>query len=104
MKYPQYKIVLAVFDFIFLRISFSAAMQLKGVSHVQGDTWQYYVKSPEFISFFVFSLLIVMIFQTRNLYKLNIIFTKYWGKLPKQKRTIKPQHITLNYRLNKLKM
>jgi undecaprenyl-phosphate galactose phosphotransferase len=76
MKHPPYKILLAVIDFIVLRLSFSAAMQLKGVSHVQGEMWKYYLVSPEFISFFFFSFCILLIFQSRNLYKINIVLTQ----------------------------
>ena len=75
MKYSPYKIVLAVIDFLVLRLSFSIAMQLKGVSYVRGEAWKYYVASPEFFSFFVLSFFIILIFQSRNLYKLNIVLT-----------------------------
>ncbi|MFZ4621824.1 MAG: sugar transferase [Bacteroidota bacterium] len=75
MKYSPYKIVLAIIDFVLLRLSFSTAMQLNGVSYVRGEAWKYYVVSPEFFSFFIFSFLIILIFQSRHLYKLNIVLT-----------------------------
>ncbi len=75
MKLPPYKILLVILDFLVLRVAFSVAMQLKGVSHVQGEMWKYYLTSPEFYSFFIFSFLILLIFQSRNLYRQNIVLT-----------------------------
>ncbi|MEW5800013.1 MAG: sugar transferase [Bacteroidota bacterium] len=76
MKYPLYKIVLVVCDFILIQSSFFAAMLLHRVSSVRGDLWASYLKSPEFVFVFFLALFIVLIFQSRDLYKLHIIFSR----------------------------
>ena len=35
VKYSRYKIVLAILDFILIRLAFSAAMQFRGISLVR---------------------------------------------------------------------
>jgi len=76
MKYPAYKIILVIFDFILLRLSFFSAIRLRGVSHPEGLPWTLYINSPEFALFFVLSFLIVLLFQSRELYKLNVILSR----------------------------
>jgi len=76
MKYPKYKIVLAICDFLLIRLSFSAALQLRGVSHVQGERWLAYLVSPEFFFFFVYSAIAVLIFRYHHLYKINVALSR----------------------------
>jgi exopolysaccharide biosynthesis polyprenyl glycosylphosphotransferase len=76
MKYPRYKILLAVIDFFIIRISFSAAMQVQGVSLVHSGNWMYYILSPEFYFFFVYSGIMIYIFQNKNLYDINVVLTR----------------------------
>jgi exopolysaccharide biosynthesis polyprenyl glycosylphosphotransferase len=76
MRYPRYKIVLAFFDFVLVRLSLSAALQVRGVSFVHGDRWSAYVWSPEFYFFFLYSLFVLLIFKYHNLYKINIALSR----------------------------
>jgi len=76
MKYKPYKIILVIFDFIILRLSFFSAVRLRGVSHDLFDPWAINVHSPEFLLFFVLSFFIVLVFQSKNLYKLNVVFSR----------------------------
>lgn len=76
MKYPRYKFILAILDFLFLRLSFSAALQLRGISRIHGQEWFTYASSAEFYFFFAYSLIVVLIFQSNNLYKINIALTR----------------------------
>ncbi|MBI4428090.1 MAG: sugar transferase, partial [Ignavibacteriales bacterium] len=76
MKYPLHKFVLAFLDFIVVCLSFSAAMQLRGISKVGAETWYVYVRSPEFSFYFLYSLLIIFIFQSNNLYKVNVFLSR----------------------------
>jgi exopolysaccharide biosynthesis polyprenyl glycosylphosphotransferase len=76
VKYPKYKILLAILDFLIIRISFTAAMQVRGVSLVHSGNWMYYILSPEFYFFFVYSGIIILIFQNKNLYDINIVLTR----------------------------
>jgi undecaprenyl-phosphate galactose phosphotransferase len=76
MKYPKYKIVLAVCDFLLIRLSFSVALQLRGVSDVQGERWLAYLVSPEFFFFFAYSAIAVLIFRYHHLYKINVALSR----------------------------
>jgi undecaprenyl-phosphate galactose phosphotransferase len=76
VKYSGYKIVLAVCDFILLRLSFSAALQFRGIALVRTGQWTVYLLSPEFYFFFVYAFIVVLIFQYNNLYKINIVLTR----------------------------
>lgn len=76
MKYSPYKIILFIADFVLLRLSFFTAARLRGVSHSDGVSWSFNIESPEFTLFFVLSFLIILIFQNKGLYKLNIILKK----------------------------
>lgn len=77
MKIPAYKIILALIDFILLRSSFFAATQLNGISLVTGDRWMEYIASPEFYSFFIFSFFILIVFQSRHLYKRTVLLDSF---------------------------
>jgi exopolysaccharide biosynthesis polyprenyl glycosylphosphotransferase len=72
----KYKIVLAICDFLLICVSFSAALQLRGVSHVQGERWLAYLVSPEFFFFFVYSAIAVLIFRYHHLYKINVALSR----------------------------
>lgn len=76
MKYPRYKIFLAVVDFLLVRGSFSLALQLRGISKVHGDQWMGYIGSAEFTFFFFYSAIIVLIFQYHNLYKIHVVLSR----------------------------
>lgn len=76
MKYSPYKIILVICDFILIRLSFFSAIRLRGVSSPEGVPWTFNVNSPEFFLFFILSFLIVILFQSRELYKLNIVLSR----------------------------
>jgi undecaprenyl-phosphate galactose phosphotransferase len=76
MKYPRYKILLAIIDFLIIRVSFSAALQVRGISLVHDARWMQYIQSPEFYFFFIYSGIIILIFQNSNLYKINVVLTR----------------------------
>ncbi len=76
VKYSRYKIILALVDFVLLRLSFSAALQFRGISLARAGQWSTYITSPEFSFFFVYAFIVVLIFQYNNLYKINIVLTR----------------------------
>jgi len=76
VKYSRYKIILAFCDFIILRLSFSAALQFRGIALVRDGQWATYLMSPEFYFFFVYAFIVIMVFQYNNLYKINIVLTR----------------------------
>jgi exopolysaccharide biosynthesis polyprenyl glycosylphosphotransferase len=76
MKYPRYKIILAIIDYLLIRMAFSVALQLRGISQVTGEVWWDYVQSPDFIFFFFYSLFIVVLFRSNSLYKIDTFLTK----------------------------
>jgi undecaprenyl-phosphate galactose phosphotransferase len=76
MRYPSYKFLLAVVDFLLVRAAISVALQMRGISHVTAATWSQYLLSPEFYFFFVYSLIVVLIFQNYGLYKIHIALTR----------------------------
>ena len=76
VKNSRYKFVLAIVDFILLRVAFSAALQFRGISLVRAGHWDTYITSPEFFFFFLYSFFVVLIFQYNNLYKINIVLTR----------------------------
>jgi len=76
MKYSPYKIVLVIIDYILIRVSFSAALQLRGISYVSGAAWWDYMQSPEFIFFFFYSFFIILIFQSKSLYKIDVVLSR----------------------------
>lgn len=76
MKYPKYKYVLALCDFLIVRLSLFAATQIRGISHVQVSNLQSYFWAPEFTFFFFFSFIVILIFQYNNLYKINIFLSR----------------------------
>ncbi len=76
MRYPKYKYILALCDFAIVRLSLFAATQIRGISHTHGLGWESYLWAPEFTFFFVFSFIVVLIFQNNNLYKINIFLAR----------------------------
>jgi undecaprenyl-phosphate galactose phosphotransferase len=76
MRYPSYKFLLAFADFVLVRVAISAALQMRGNSHVTAATWSQYWLSPEFYFFFVYSVIVVLIFQSYGLYKIHIALTR----------------------------
>lgn len=78
MKYPPYKFILAFLDFLFVRLSFSIALLIQGASRLHNGNWSAYLKSTEFFVFFILSFLAVVIFHTKNLYKINVVLSGMW--------------------------
>lgn len=76
MKYPRYKIFLAIIDFVLIIASFSLALQLRGISRVPGVPWVQYIASPEFLFFLLYTAVIILIFQYHNLYKIHIALSR----------------------------
>ena len=76
MKYPRYKIILVILDYLLVRVAFSAALQLRGISYVSGQAWWDYMQSPEFIFFFFYSFFIILVFQSKSLYKIDIALSR----------------------------
>lgn len=76
VKYSGYKIILGICDFILVRLSFSAALQFRGIALVRSGQWEAYILSPEFYFFFLYAFIVVLIFQYNNLYKINIFLTR----------------------------
>jgi exopolysaccharide biosynthesis polyprenyl glycosylphosphotransferase len=76
MKYPPYKILLAIIDYTIIRLTFSVAFQFHGISLVDGEGWLRYLASSEFLLFFLLSLVIILFFQSNNLYKINVVLSR----------------------------
>ena len=75
MKYPKYKYVFAVFDFAVILISFFAAkfiaIDILNKKLILDDN-----SLPSIITFVVFSILFIFIFQNNYLYKINVFLTR----------------------------
>ena len=75
MKYPKYKYVFAVFDFAVVLISFFAAkfiaIDILNKKLILDDN-----SLPSIITFVVFSILFIFIFQNNYLYKINVFLTR----------------------------
>jgi exopolysaccharide biosynthesis polyprenyl glycosylphosphotransferase len=76
MKYPRYKIVLAVIDFCVLCFSFVVALQRHGVFAVRDLPWYSFLLSPEAFFFLLTAGAIIFFFQSNNLYKINIVLSR----------------------------
>lgn len=76
MKYPAYKIILVIIDFIVVHLSFFSAIMVWKSFQPENVLWSFDIYIFEFILFSIISLLIVLLFQSRGLYKLNIILSK----------------------------
>jgi len=75
MKYPRYKYVFAAADFFSVFLSF--VLSLYVTADILGK--KVYIDENEFltyITFFVYSLFFIFIFQNNNLYKINIFLTR----------------------------
>ncbi|MDQ3021286.1 MAG: sugar transferase [Bacteroidota bacterium] len=75
MKYPRYKYVFAFFDFTIFFLSFILSL------HITADILNKKVILYEneffiYLTFFVFSLIFIIIFQNNYLYKINIFLTR----------------------------
>lgn len=75
MKYPRYKYVFAVFDFAIIFISFilsefiTAEVLNKNIVTAENEFLTY-------LTFSVFTLVFIFLFQNNNLYKTNILLTR----------------------------
>ncbi|MDZ4712977.1 MAG: sugar transferase [bacterium] len=75
MKYPRYKYVFAAFDFIVIFFSFVLA------EHITSDILNKNVITSEneflkYLTFIVFSIIFIFLFQNNYLYKINILLTR----------------------------
>ncbi|MEP7146162.1 MAG: sugar transferase [bacterium] len=75
MKYPRYKYMFAFFDFAVIFISFISA------EYITENILNRNVLIPEslfltYLTFCVFSVLFIFLFQNNNLYKVNILLTR----------------------------
>jgi exopolysaccharide biosynthesis polyprenyl glycosylphosphotransferase len=73
MKYPRYKIVLAIIDYVLILMAFSIALELRGILFIHQESWWSDIQSTKFLFFFFYSFFIIIIFQTKRLYKIDII-------------------------------
>jgi len=73
MKYPRYKIVLAIIDYVLILMAFSVALDLRGILFIHQESWWSDIQSTKFLFFFFYSFFIIIIFQTKSLYKIDII-------------------------------
>lgn len=75
MKYPKYKYIFAFFDFAVILISFFAAkliaIDILNKKLILDDN-----SLPSIITFVVFSILFIFIFQNNYLYKINVFLTR----------------------------
>ncbi len=75
MKYPRYKYVFAIFDFIIIMASFACS------KFITANILNRKVILDEnqiltYFTLFIFSLIFIFIFQNNNLYKINIFLTR----------------------------
>ncbi|MBL8006858.1 MAG: sugar transferase [Ignavibacteria bacterium] len=75
MKYPRYKYVFAIFDFLIVFLSFVAS------KYITADILNKKVILSEsltltYLTFFVFSAAFIFIFQNNYLYKINVFLTR----------------------------
>ncbi|MEO8664345.1 MAG: sugar transferase [Ignavibacteria bacterium] len=75
MKYPRYKYMFAFFDFVVIFISFVLAEYITE-SILNKNVLTYENEFLTYITFFVFSILFIFLFQNNNLYKVNILLTR----------------------------
>jgi exopolysaccharide biosynthesis polyprenyl glycosylphosphotransferase len=75
MKYPRYKYIFAFFDFMIFFLSFVLAQ------HITADILNKKVILYDnqlliYLTFFIFTLIFIFIFQVNSLYKINIFLTR----------------------------
>ena len=75
-KLANYRILLAVCDFLIVRAAISAALQMPGVSTIHGETWYLYLVSGEFYFFFIYAIIALIIFHYHHLYRINIALSR----------------------------
>ncbi len=75
MKYPRYKYVFALFDFIIIFFSFKLSeyitAEVLNKNVIIGEN-----KFLTYLTFFVFTLVFIFLFQNNYLYKINILLTR----------------------------
>ncbi|MGD0035724.1 MAG: sugar transferase [Bacteroidota bacterium] len=69
MRYPTYKIVLAIGDFLVVRSAFLLAFQIQEVLKLHWHNYLDFLCSNESMFLFFYTLVIVFIFQNHRLYK-----------------------------------
>ena len=75
MKYPRYKYMFAFFDFVVIFTSFVLAEHITE-NILNKNVLTYDNEFLTYITFFVFSILFIFLFQNNNLYKVNILLTR----------------------------
>lgn len=75
MKYPRYKYVFAFFDFTVIFLSFIFAQHLTA-DILNKKIIVYENEHLMLVTFFIFTLIFIFIFQNNNLYKINIFLTR----------------------------
>lgn len=75
MKYPRYKYVFAFFDFTILFLSFTLATYITA-DILSKKVILYENEFLTYLTFIVFSLIFILIFQINYLYKINIFLTR----------------------------
>ncbi len=75
MKYPRYKYVFAFFDFVVIFLSFVLAKHITE-NILNKNVLTYENEMLTYLTFSVFSILFIFLFQNNNLYKVNILLTR----------------------------
>lgn len=76
MKYPRFKIVLAIIDYCVLCFAFAASVEFHGALALRNEPWFSILLSPEAIFFLLVSAAIILFFQSNNLYKINVVLSR----------------------------
>jgi len=75
-RYPAYKWLLALADFVVLNVAFAIALRLRFMPNIDVIDIDDFTVADEVVIFAFYSLLWILIFQWLDLYKRHIIFTK----------------------------
>ena len=76
MKIPAYKYILALLDFIFLIIAYTSSLILSDYDLEIVKSPLVYLVSPNFFCSVFYSLIIVCIFDSYDLYKLGVVLSR----------------------------
>jgi len=75
-KYPPFKFILAILDFLALNASFAVALRLRFMPNIDVINLSKFTIAEEWSVFVVYSPIWILVFQYLKLYKRHIIFTK----------------------------
>lgn len=75
MKYPRYKYIFALFDFLTIFFSFVLAEYITA-NILNKNVATYDDEFLTYLTFFVFSIIFIFLFQNNYLYKINILLTR----------------------------